>query len=513
MTQHLAAGKVSCAEYINLSRLKFQTDQWQAVVHSEATELMNNTHTSKSGLSRRHFIGTTSAAVAGFSLVPRHVLGGPMFVAPSEKINIAIVGCGGQGRTNVRELFRFADAQIIAVADPIESMNLDAYYFKGVAGRSPVQAEIEKHYSQKTPNYRISAFEDFRVMLEKEKAIDAILCATPDHNHAYVCVTAMRQGKHVYCEKPLTHNVYEARLVAKVAKETGVATQLGNQGHSGNGIRQTCEWIWAGTIGDIREVHAWTTASRWNKKYSGGRPTPEAVPAGVNWELWLGTRSDRPYSSAYSPVSWRDYWDFGTAPIGDFFCHNFDPAFWALDLREPLSIEAHGAGGVDSYMAPPGGLYTYQFGARGKMPPVKFVWYDGGLMPARPEGLDEDDQLGAGGNGILFVGDKGMITCPGWAGDPRLLPGSRMDTFKGPPQTLPRSKGHHRDWLDACKGQGQASANFDYGAGLTEIGLLGLVAMRAGKKLYWDAKNAKATNAPEAEKFLKESYRPGWEVA
>jgi predicted dehydrogenase len=466
-----------------------------------------------SGLNRRAFLGKTAAAVAAVTVVPRHVLGGAKFVAPSDQINIAIVGCGGQGRTNVRSLVNHADARIMAIADPIEQHNLDAFYYKGLAGRLPVKAEIEKHYSKKTPGYKVADYEDFRVMLEKEKSIDAILCATPDHNHAYICVTAMKQGKHVYCEKPLTHNVAEARIVARVAKETGVSTQLGNQGHFGDGIRSTCEWIWDGAIGEVREVHAWTGASRWNKTHTGGRPPAEPVPKGVNWDLWLGTRSTRPYSSIYSPVSWRDFWDFGTAPIGDFFCHNFDPALWALDLKEPTSIEAHGVGGVDAEIAPPGGLYTYMFPARGKMPPVKFTWYEGGLMPARPEGLEDDDQLGNGGNGILFVGDKGMITCPGWAGDPRLLPGSRMDNYKRPAKTLPRSKGHHRDWLDGCKGQGTPSANFEYAAVLTEIGLLGLVAMRARKKIYWDAKAMKVTNAPEAEKYIKGSYRPGWEVA
>ena len=446
------------------------------------------------------------------TLVPRHVLGGPRFVAPSETINLAIIGCGGQGRTNVRALFQHKDVRIVAVADPIEHHNLDAFYYKGLAGRLPLKAEIEKHYSTGSSSHKVAEYEDFRVMLEKEPGIDAVLCATPDHLHAYVCVRAMRAGKHVYCEKPLTHNVWEARRVAQVAKETGVATQLGNQGHSGDFIRQTCEMIWDGAIGEVREVHAWTNASRWNRKHLSGRPEPEPVPAGVNWDLWLGPRETRPYSSAYSPVSWRDFWDFGTAPIGDFFCHNFDPALWALDLREPLSIEASAAGGLDAYIAPVAGLYTYQFGPRGKMPPVKFTWYEGGLMPPRPDVLEEDDQLGANGNGILFVGDKGLLTCPGWAGRPYLLPGSRNDDYKRPAPTLPRSKGHHRDWLDACKGGPPASANFEYGAALTEVGLLGLVAMSTRNKIYWDAKAMRATNAPEADKFLKETYRPGWEV-
>ena len=475
---------------------------------------MRDNKDSVAGVSRRAFIENTAAAIAGISFVPRHVLGGGGFVPPSDKVNIAIVGCGGQGRTNLRSLTQFADAQVIAVADPFEVQNLDAFYYRGTAGRLPLKAEIEKRYSDKTPNYKVSGYEDFRVMLEKEKSIDAILCATPDHVHACVCVTAMRQGKHVYCEKPLTHNVWEARLVAKVAKETGVATQLGNQGHSGEGIRATCEWIWDGAIGEVREVHAWTAATRWSRKLTGGRPPEEPVPQGANWDLWLGPRETRPYSSIYSPVSWRDFWDFGTAPIGDFFCHNFDPAVWALNLREPLTVEAYGAGGVDNYMAPVGGIYTYHFGPRENMPPVKFTWYDGGLMPARPDGLEDGDQLGASGNGILFVGDKGMLTCPGWAGPPRLLPGSKDKAYKRPAKTLPRSNGHHRDWLDACKGGKPASANFEYGAALTEVGLLGLVAMRLDrKKMHWDAKSMKATNAPEADQYLKESYRTGWEVA
>ncbi len=474
---------------------------------------MKNQPSHTSSITRRHFLARSGIALTALQLVPRHVLGGPGYVAPSEKLNLALIGCGGQGRTNMQALFQHADVQIMAVADPIEHHNLDAYYYKGEAGRLPIRASIEKHYQPKTPNHKVADYEDFRLLLEREKAVDAVLCATPDHQHAAVCLRAMRTGKHVYCEKPLTHNVWEARLVAKVAKETGVATQLGNQGHSGDFIRQTCEMIWDGAIGKVREVHAWTNASRWNKTHLGGRPPAESIPTGVNWDLWLGPRESRPYSSLYSPVSWRDFWDFGTAPIGDFFCHNFDPALWALNLREPLTIEASGAGGVDAYTAPVGGLYTYQFGARGDQPPVTFTWYEGGLMPPRPDILEEDDQLGANGNGILFVGDKGLLTCPGWAGRPYLLPGSRNDDYKKPKPSLPRSKGHHRDWLDACKGGKPSSANFEYGAALTEVGLLGLVALRTGRKIHWDAKTMKVTNAPAADNYLRGTYRPGWELA
>jgi predicted dehydrogenase len=466
-------------------------------------------------LSRRNFIRAAATTALGFNVVPRHVLGGPKFVAPSERINIAIVGCGGQGQTNVRNLFRETDAQIVAVADPCEFHDLHAFYYKSNAGRLPLKSEIEKHFGERSPGFRVADYEDFRVMLEKEKQVDAVLCATPDHQHAYVSVTAMRLGKHVYCEKPLTHNVWEARQVAGVARETGVATQLGNQGHSGDSIRITCQMLWDGVIGTVKEVHAWTGGTR--RRQLGGRPPEEPVPKGVNWDLWLGVRSPRPFSTAYSPVRWRDFWDFGTGRIGDFFCHNFDPAFWALNLKAPASIEASAAGGLDPEVVPVSNLYTYHFparqGPRGGLPPLKAVWYDGGLMPPRPEGMEEDDQLGANGNGILFVGEKGALTCPGWAGRATLLPGSRDAEYKRPAMSLPASKGHHRDWLDACKGGPPASANFEYGAALTEVGLLGLVALRTKKKLYWDAAGMKATNAPEADQFLKETYRPGWEVA
>ncbi len=463
-------------------------------------------------INRRQFLGTSALAAAAFTVVPRHVLGGARFVAPSETVNIAIVGVGGQGRTNARALFQEKDARIIAIADPIEYHDLTPFYYQGAAGRKPVKAEIEKQYSATIPNFRCAEYEDFRVMLEKEKDIDAVLCATPDHNHAFVSVTAMRLGKHVYCEKPLTHNVWEARKVAQVAQETGVATQMGNQGHSGEGIRATCEWIWDGAIGNVREVHGWTKAGRWGRE-RGGRPKEAPVPAGVNWDLWIGTREPRPYSPAYTPVTWRDFWAFGSAPIGDMACHNLDPAFWALDLREPISIEASCPGEVDSEMCPFGTIYRYKFGSRGNMPPVEVTWYDGGLTPGRPDELEDDDALGQAGNGILFIGDKGKIMCPGWGGPPKLLPFSRMDSYQRPAKTLPRSKGHHRDWLDACKGGKPASANFSYGAKLTEVVLLGNVALRTGKKIYWDAPNLRAKNAPEAAQFIREPYRSGWEVA
>ncbi|MBI5386095.1 MAG: Gfo/Idh/MocA family oxidoreductase [Verrucomicrobia bacterium] len=461
-------------------------------------------------VTRRQFLASSAAAAAAITLVPRHVLGGAKFVPPSEKVNIALVGAGGQGRVNLQALLRESDAQVIAVADPAQSFSLEEFYYKGMGGRSATREMIEKHYAPKTPNFRCTEHEDFRVMLEKEKAIDAVLCATPDHLHACVSVLAMRAGKHVYCEKPLTHNIWEARLVSRVAKETGVATQMGNIGHSSEGMRQTCEWLWAGAIGAVREVHAWVGATRWNKSLT-GRPTDTPpVPAGLNWDLWLGPREPRPYHPAYVPVKWRDFWAFGTGAIGDFVCHDLDAACWALDLRDPLWIEARPGSQMDAEISPHSELVYWQFGPRGDKPPVRVTWYDGGLRPPLPDGWPDDEPLP--GRGSLFFGDKGVLLSS-FSAKPRLIPDEKNDTYKAPPKTIPRSKGHHRDWLDACKGGAPASSHFDYAARLTEMLLQGVLSLRTGKRINWDAANMKARNLPAADAIIKESYRKEWELA
>ena len=464
-------------------------------------------------MSRRQFLGTTAAAT-GIIVVPRYVLGGPGFVAPSEKVNIALIGAGGQGRNNTLYLFNEPTAQIVAVCDVAETTDLHAFYYQCYGGRKPVKEEVQRHYSQKMPRFRCPEYVDFRVMLEKEKAIDAILCATPDHLHAVISITAMKHGKHVYCEKPLTHNVWEARQVARVARETGVATQMGNQGHSGEGIRQTCEWIWDGAIGPVREVHAWSSAGPCRSTPGRPKETPP-VPPGLNWDLWLGPRENRPYHPAYAPYNWRGWWAFGTASIGDMGCHNIDPAVMALKLETPITVTAT-AEKIDDEVASLSGMTAvYRFGARGAMPPLTLTWYDGNLRPPTPPQLDPKDprqRLGEGGNGILFIGDKGFITCAGWSGMPRLLPLGLHREYKRPKKTLPRSKGHHADWLAACKGGQPASANFEYHARLTELVLLGNVALRIKKPLQWDSQNLKALHAPEADLFLKEPYRKGWEI-
>ena len=471
------------------------------------------TRKSNSGRGRREFIATTASAVAAATILPRHVLGGARFVAPSDKVNVAIIGVGGQGRTNLRSLFQESDCQVIAIADPCEEWDLSPYYYGGKAGRGPVTAEIEETYRAKTPNYKCSVYEDFRVMLEKEKAIDAVLIATPDHLHAYTAILAMKAGKHVYCEKPLTRNIRECRLVAKVAKETGVATQMGNFGRSSEGHRQTAEWIWDGAIGAVREVHAWGGAG--NFASGKGRPegTPDA-PGGLNWDLWLGPSERRPYHPAYAPFNWRGWWAFGGGGLPDLAPHHLDPAFNALKLDSPQTVEATAATALDQEVCSTGVLATYRFGPRGKMGPVTVYWYDGGLRPPTPSGIDPDDpvqRLGEGDHGTLFVGEKGYITCAGWSGMPRLLPLELHRSYKRPAKTLPRVEGHHADWLKACKGGTPASSNFDYAARLCEFILLGNVALRTRKLLKWDGQ--KATNVPEADQHIQgEPYRAGWEL-
>ncbi len=464
------------------------------------------------GLNRRSFLGKAAAGVAMATVLPRHVFGGARFVAPSGKVNVAIIGCGGQGRTNLRELLKLEDVQVMAVADPVESTDYESFYYKGMGGRKPVRAEIEKHYQKANPSFQCAEYEDFRVMLEKEKSIDAVLVATPDHVHASAAIRAMRAGKHVYCEKPLAHNVWECRMFSKVAKETGVATQMGNQGHSSTGIRQTVEWLRDGAIGTVKEIHGWSDAGRWVMGRGRPKETPP-VPAGVNWDLWLGPRDPRPYHGDYAPFNWRSWWAFGGGAFGDMACHNIDNAVWAYDLESPTSVEAYAAGGVDSELVSYSGIFHYHFPAKEGRGPIRMTWYDGGLRPPVPEFVGVEDQLEGGGNGTLFIGDKGCISCAGWGGAPRIFPMALHESYKRPAETIPRSKGHHRDWIDACKGGPAASANFEYGARLTEIILLGNVALRTGKKLWWDAANLKATNAPEADAFIKETYRPGWEIA
>ena len=437
-------------------------------------------------ISRRDFIG--SAAAAAFTIVPRRVLGGPGYTPPSETVMVAGVGVAGMGSGDLRSIAR-CDAKIVALCD------------------------VDQEYAAKTfrqyPDAKV--YIDYRKMLEKEKNIDAVMVATPDHTHAVVSMAAIKRGKHVYCEKPLTHSVYEARKIKEAAAQAKVATQMGNQGHSGEGIRLTCEWIWDGAIGTVREAHSWSDTGYWTHGLTARPQKTPPVPATLNWDLWLGPAPSRPYHPAYTPYNWRGWWDFGTAAIGDMACHNMDPAFWALKLGHPTTIEACSSHFTSETVAD-ANIIRYQFPAREDMPPVTLTWYDGGLMPPRPEELEPGRKMGS--NGILFIGDKGKIICGGWAGSPRLIPETKMREYaqKRPPRTLARSPGHRSEWVNACKGGPIPHGNFDYSAHLAEVVLLGNIAVRTGEKIQWDGPNMKATNVPEADKYIKPAYREGWSL-
>ena len=442
-------------------------------------------------ISRRDFMGA-AAAVAVFTVVPRHVLGGPRQIPPSEKVNIAGVGVGGQGSGDISAV---SSQNIVALCD-VDWRR---------AGRT-----FERY-----PKAR--KYKDFRVMLDKEdKNIDAVVVAAPDHIHAVASIAAIKRGKHVYCEKPLTHSVYEARMVAKAAREAGVATQMGNQGQASEGTRLMCENIWGGAIGHVREVHVWTDRPLrglsdvyWPQGVGRPEDTPQ-VPDGLDWDLWLGPAPERPYHPAYVPFKWRGWWDFGTGALGDIGCHSIDPVWRALKLKAPLSVHA-ACTLVNDETYPVASRVTYQFGARGDMPPVKLHWYDGGMRPPRPDELEDGQQFGD--NGTLFVGDEGKML--GY----RIIPESRRKEFGKAPQVLERSPGHHQEWIDACKGGKPAGSNFDHAGPLAECVLLGNVALRPAMKrkltrvnLLWDSANMKITNVPEANQYLHREYREGWNL-
>jgi len=443
-------------------------------------------------VSRRDFLAAT-ATTAAITIVPRQVLGGPRNSPPSEKLNIAGIGVGGMGKSNLRQL---ESENIVALCD------VDHKY----------AAETFKRY----PKAKVCT--DFRKMLDKQKDIDAVVIATPDHTHAVISMEAMRRGKHVYCQKPLTHDVYESRMLAKAARETGVTTQMGIQGHSGEGIRLICEWIWDGAIGEVREVDAWCSLSYypfghagWSSRWSRRPKEKPPVPSTLDWDLWLGPAPERPYHPAYHPGVWRCWWDFGCGMMGDRGAHTLDPVFRALKLGHPTSVEATSLG-LNSDTHPVASIVTYRFPARDGLPPVKLTWYEG-LRPPRPIELEDGRRLGNVEGGALFKGSKGKLMAGVYGEGARLIPESRMQDYKRPPKTIPRVKGsHEQDWARACKDGRPAGADFEYSGLLTEVCLLGNVARRVDARIEWDADNMKVTNLPEANKYVRTQYRQGWSL-
>ena len=465
---------------------------------------MNNKplNTPENQTTRRDFLRRTTATIAAFSVVPGYVVGTRGQTPPSGKLNIAGIGVGGMGKNNIKKC---AGENIVALCD------VDQSY----------AAKVYKEYPQ------AKVYRNFRELLEKQKDIEAVIVATPDHTHAVIAMAAMQAGKHVYVQKPMTHSVYEARKLTEAARQYKVVTQMGNQGHSGDGTRLLCEWIQAGAIGPVKEVHAWTNRPVWPQGIEVGRPkeTPP-VPEGLDWDLWIGPAPMRAYHPAYLPNSWRAWWDFGTGSLGDLGCHILDCIFYSLKLGQPTSVE----GCISTYWEgfwkktepknetyPRSTIVRYKFPARSEMPPVMLTWWDGGLLPPRPEELEGGRRMGDSDGGVLFLGEKGTIMCGCYGKDPCLIPAAKMKEFQPPPQTLDRIPGgidgHEKDWVRACKGGKPASSNFDYSGPLTEMVLLGNLAVRfPEQRLLWDGPNLKVTNDDDADGYVRRKYREGWSL-
>lgn len=450
--------------------------------------------------SRREFLKSTSFVATAISVVPRSVLGGPGQKPPSEKLNIAGIGVGGMGANNVRAC---AEENIVAFCD------------------------VDSHYAAKTfaAFPRAAVYRDFRDLLERQKDIEAVIVATPDHSHAAIAMAAMRAGKHVYVQKPLTHYVQEARQLTEAARRYKIVSQMGSQGHSGDGTRLVCEWIQSGVIGPVRQVHVWTNRPVWPQGVEVERPkeTPP-VPDGLDWDLWIGPAPFRPYHPAYLPGTWRAWCAFGTGALGDMGCHLLDAPFWALNLKYPTSVE----GSISVYWHaewkkseplnetyPRSSIVRYKFPARGDQPPVNLTWWDGGLIPPRPEGIEPDETLGDSDGGSVFIGDQGVLICGCYGRNPRVYPEEKMRDLPKTPQRIERVPGgldgHEKNWVRACKDGKPSSTPFDYAGPLSETVLMGNLAVRfPNRQLLWDGERMEVTNDKEANAFVGRPYREGW---
>lgn len=430
-------------------------------------------------MNRRDFLRQSTALGAGV-WVAGVQRGFGQEKSPNAKVNVGQIGVAGMRGAD--HLGQMASQNIVALCD-VDARNLD----QGAA---------------KFP--KAARYRDFREMLEKEKSLDCIVISTPDHIHAPAGVMAMRLGRHVYTEKPMAHTVHEVRVMTELAAKEKRATQMGTQIHAGENYRRVVEKVQAGAIGKIAEVHVWLGGTQWTA--SGLPKEGEPVPAGLDWDLWLGPSEARPYSSRYHPLKWRGYWNFGGGHLADMGCHYIDLPFWALRLAHPLSAEAEGPE-VDPHGAPPWLVARWTFPARGELPPVKLTWYHGDKVPPQ---MAEGKLAGWKGAGALFVGEKGMLVSN--YSKHQLLPESQFKDFKDPEPSIAKSLGHHQEWVEAIRGGAPALCNFSYSGPLAETVLLGNVAYRVGKKLEWDSAAFKATNCPEADRYLRKEYRKGWSL-
>jgi predicted dehydrogenase len=445
-------------------------------------------------LNRRKFLQATaaSAGAAGFYLTGG-VTESRAQNSANNRLNIAVVGCGGQGGGDLGNVIGPAD-------NPRENL---------VAMCDVDDARASGHFNN-FPN--VPKFKDYRVMLDRVRNIDAVVVSTPDHMHAFASIAAMRMGKHVYTQKPLTHSVWEARQMKEVAAANRVATQMGNQGTAGAGLRRGVEAIRAGALGNVTEVHAWTNRPGTFWRQPGVRPKEtQTPPATLDWDLWLGAAPRRPYHSSYCPFAWRGWWDFGTGALGDMGCHIMNLPFMALRLTAPTSVEASIDGTLNGECPPNGCTVTFDFPARGTQPACKFYWYEVRRPPERLRNM-VGGQLSSGGS--FIVGDRAtMYSSDDYGANWRLLPQEAQAAFQAPEPSLPRANGHHAEWLAACKGGPPALSNFvDYASALTETVLLGNVAIRVQQKFTWDSANLRATDCPAAAQFIRRDYREGWSI-
>jgi len=448
----------------------------------------------KNEITRRAFLAVTTCTAMGSVFAqnkPNTAKVVPRKLSPNEKLNLAGIGIGGKGREDILSCSR---ENIVALCD------VDLDYASETIKKAP-QAKV---------------YQDFRKMFdEMGKDIDAVTISTPDHSHATIAYTAMKLGKHVYVQKPMTHTIAEAKLLRKTAQEMKVATQMGNQGHSGTGAREVCEMIWTGAIGQVKEAHIWT--DRPHDGWGQGTPNPlpeEPIPPSMDWNLWIGPAPMRPYNHGYAPHNWRGWIDFGCGALGDMGCHIMDPAFWALklDKAKEVTIEIVQIERYNTQTYPIKSVVKYHFSEREDMGPVDVYWYDKGNKPQKPADIPAQETIGDGDNGSLFIGTNGYLTAGEYGGKARLLPESRMNDYKKPNPMIPRISGsnHYRNWLEACKGGEPACSNFDYAAPLTEVVLLGCIAQRLNRKITYNMTEGKFVGDDEANAMLTKPYREGW---
>jgi len=459
-----------------------------------------NAKPENSGFSRRQFIRAAGPVLAGVTVVPRHVLGGVGRIPPSETIQVAGVGIGGVGHGQITSISKEAGTRIAFLCD------VDDVYAKKTYDRFP-QAKV---------------YRDYREMLNAEGGkIDAVYCGTPDHTHTVVSLAALRKGKHVLCVKPLTRTIYENRFLVAEAKKAGVATQVTAAANTSDAACSLCEMIWDGAIGDVHEAHVWSNRPLWPQGML-RPPGSDPIPKTLDWDLWIGPSPMRPFvaewkegdmalrqikarfsppRAVYHPWNFRGWWDFGTGALGDMGCHHFNHVFKALKLRYPTNISAS-ASMVFDETAPLASMVTFDFPAREGMPPLRLVWYDGGLKPQRPKDLEAGRELPDEGN--MYVGDKGVIL------DNRIIPESKMNAYKMPPKTLKRRSGTWGEWVEAIRGSEPAGCNFDWAGVITEAVLLGNIAIRTDKSLEWDSDKMEFANNDEANRRVRPDYRSGW---